>query len=116
MNDLPPRMRVPLLVLGFVALLAGVAGGLARLGVPVPAPPGGIAWHGVLLVAAFFGTLISLERAVALGRIWAYSAPAACGAGGIALLPGAASPAFWLLLAGHGVLAGAGGAFISRAG
>ncbi len=104
MSDLGPPARVPLLVLGFVALVSGVAGGLARLGLPGPAPAAGIAWHGALLAGAFFGTLISLERAVALGRAWAYAAPAACGAGGIALVLGSTPAAFWLLLSGSVLL------------
>jgi hypothetical protein len=41
------------------------------------------------MIAAFFGTVISLERAVAIGQGWAYTAPLAAGAGGIALLAGA---------------------------
>jgi len=66
----------------------------------VAAPPAGIAWHGALMASAFFGTLISLERAVALGRLWAYAAPLACGAGGVALVGDAAAcPS---LLAGEG--------------
>jgi hypothetical protein len=46
-------------------------------------------WHGALMISAFLGTVISLERAVALGRGWAYLAPAAAGIGGVALLAGA---------------------------
>lgn len=96
MRDLPPAARVPLLVLGFVALVAGLAGGLARLGAAVPAPAAGIAWHGALMASAFFGTLIALERAVAIGRLWAYAAPAASGTGGILLLAGSTTAGFWL--------------------
>jgi hypothetical protein len=65
----------------------------------------GIAWHGALMASAFFGTLIALERAVAIGRLWAYGAPAACGAGGIALVAGYAQAGFVLLLAGSSVFA-----------
>ena len=75
MSDLAPAARAPLLVLGFVALLLGVAGGLVRLGLALPATTAGIAWHGALMASAFFGTLIALERAVAIGRRWAYLAP-----------------------------------------
>src|ERR1035437_4457551 len=42
--------------------------------------------HGVLMALGFLGTVISLERAVALGRPWAFAAPALAGAGGIAVL------------------------------
>jgi hypothetical protein len=98
MSDLPPPARAPLLVLGFVSLVVGVAGGLVRLNAGVPAPGTGVAWHGALMASAFFGTLIALERAVALGRLWAYGAPAASGLGGIGILAGAQAAGFWLLV------------------
>lgn len=41
--------------------------------------------HGVIMVLGFLGTLVALERAVALRRRWAYAAPACLGLGGIAL-------------------------------
>jgi hypothetical protein len=40
------------------------------------------------MVSGFLGTVISLERAVAVGRAWAYGAPAAAGVGALALLAG----------------------------
>jgi hypothetical protein len=107
MRDLPPPARAPLLFLGFIALVAGVSGGLVRLGIDAPALPAGIAWHGALMAGAFFGTLIALERAVAVGRLWAYLAPAACGAGGVALLAGGTQAGFVLLAVGAGLLAAA---------
>ncbi|MGH2858954.1 MAG: hypothetical protein ACRDMJ_15880, partial [Solirubrobacteraceae bacterium] len=88
-------------------------GGLIRLGI---ASPGTVASaseaHGVLMALGFLGTLISLERAVALGRAWAYAAPLAAGLGAICALagaPGALGPALMtlggvVLLAAHGVL------------
>ena len=82
-----PRWRLPLLALGFVSLAFGVAGGLGRLSALEVAGTA-IALHGPLMVSAFFGTVISLERAVALGRPWAYAAPLAAGLGGIFLLLG----------------------------
>ena len=99
-RDVGPAARVPLLVLGLVALILGVAGGLVRLGFALPAPAAGIVWHGALMASAFFGTLISIERAVAIGRWWAYGAPAACGAGGIALLLSDTRLGFALLVLG----------------
>ena len=90
MDDLPPAARVPLLVLGMLSLLGGVLAGLARLDWAIPAVAAGAAgWHGALMISAFLGTVISLERAVAIGRGWAYLAPAAAGLGGVALLAGA---------------------------
>ena len=90
MADLRPAARVPLLVLGMLSLVGGVLAGLARLDWNMPAMATGAAgWHGALMISAFLGTVISLERAVALGRGWAYLAPAAAGSGGVALLAGA---------------------------
>lgn len=82
-------LRLPLLALGFLSLVAGVAAGLQRLGWPIPLPGVQVvAAHGPLMICGFFGTLISLERAVALGRRWAYLAPVAAGVGAAALLAG----------------------------
>jgi hypothetical protein len=98
-SDLKPGARLPLLFFGMLSLLGGVLAGLARLGWEVPAPAAQAAGvHGPLLIAAFFGTVISLERAVAVGQGWAYLAPLAAGTGGLALLAGAP------LLAGQGLL------------
>lgn len=89
MNDLRPLYRLPLLVLGMLSLLGGVLAGLARLGWNVPdAAATAAGWHGALTISAFLGTVISLERAVAIGRGWAYLAPAAAGLGGVILLVG----------------------------
>ena len=85
--------RLPLLVLGFLSLVFGIAGGLARLSA-FEVPGTAIALHGPLMVSAFFGTVISLERAAALDRPWAYAAPLCGGFGrcfsrrGFLLLPG----------------------------
>jgi len=90
MRDLPPAARLPLLFLGMISLLAGVAAGLARLAWEVPPVAANAAgWHGALMIPAFFGTVIGLERAVAIGRLWAYAAPAAAGLGGLCLIAGA---------------------------
>ncbi|MCC7184168.1 MAG: hypothetical protein IT509_11445 [Rhodocyclaceae bacterium] len=85
-----PRWRFPILLLGFVSLFAGVVGGLARLGWPWGAALA--AMHGPLMSSAFFGTVISLDRAVALGSRWAYAAPIATAAGGLAAMASIASP------------------------
>jgi hypothetical protein len=90
MADLRPAARVPLLILGMLSLVGGVLAGLARLDWNTPAPAAMAAgWHGALMISAFLGTVISLERAVALGRGWAYLGPAAAGVGGVVLLAGA---------------------------
>ncbi len=88
-GDLGVPFRLPLLILGFAALATGVLAGLARLGWGVPLPtPQLVLLHGPLMVSGFLGTVIGLERAVAIGRRWAYSAPLCTGLGGVALLAG----------------------------
>ncbi len=104
-GGLPPVGRLPLLVLGIAALIVGVGAGLARIGVPVPDHAAAVAaQHGPLLIGAFFGTVIALERAVAIGRLWAFLGPLASGCGGVALISGHAGIAPWLLTAGGVVL------------
>lgn len=94
-----------LLVLGFASLVSGIAAGLARSGLePVPVSDDAVVLHGALMVCGFFGTVISLERAVAFGRLWGYAAPLACGLGGIALVAGAARTGWWLMVAGSFIL------------
>jgi hypothetical protein len=97
--------RAPLLLLGMLSLLAGLAGGLVRVGWPLPSVPPQVAeLHGALMLAGFLGTLISLEKAVALQRGFGYGAPVLCGAGVLWLacggpdLPGRAALALGSLL------------------
>ena len=90
MVDITGGMRRPvMLLLGAVALLGGLTGALALLGLPLA--PGTVRLatdHGLLMTLGFLGTLISLERAVALGRPWGYLAPLAAGLGALALIAG----------------------------
>lgn len=67
-----------------VAILAGVA----RLGWNVPVAASYATDHGPLLVLAVFGSLIALERAVALGVLWAYAAPIAGALAGFSVFAG----------------------------
>ena len=104
-HDLRPAQRAPLMVLGFLGLVAGVGAGLARLGYPMANfAAQASAWHGALVLGAFFGVGIALERAVAIGRRWAYAGPFAGGAGGAAIIAGSVLPGAWLLFAASMVL------------
>jgi hypothetical protein len=77
-TDIRPALRISMLACGFAALALGTGAGLARMGWQFPLPRADLAaWHGALMVSGFFGTLISLERAVALSERWAYAAPLA---------------------------------------
>lgn len=99
-SDLKPAFRYPLLILGMLSLLVGTLAGIGRLGTVVP--PIALqqaAFHGVLMIPAFFGTVIGLERAVAIGQRWAYLAPLLTGLGGGALIAGAPPAAGLVLIA-----------------
>lgn len=99
------RQRI-LLLPGMLALLAAMWGGLLRLGWDWPLiQPTLPVSHGPLMIGGFLGTLISLERAVALAalrqiqedkaggeavlrRLWPYAAPLLTGVGALLLIAG----------------------------
>lgn len=78
-----PRLRLLGLVGGGLGLLLGSYTGLARGGVEHRFVDADL--HAVLMVLGFLGTLIALERAVALGASWAYATPAASAAAVVTL-------------------------------
>lgn len=93
------RARLVLLVLGGASLLAGLNAALMLVGVWAPVPAAHLpGLHGVVMVLGFLGTLISLERAQALGKSWGYLAPAVLAGGSFALVLGAPPAAGALLL------------------
>src|SRR5262245_10557133 len=99
------RLRFVPLAGGALAMAAGLWTGLARLGLPLPGGLPAIAeFHGALMIAGFLGTVISLERAVALGRWWGYAAPALSALGAVALLAGTPGLAGVGFLLASGVL------------
>lgn len=80
------------LLLGGVCVMAGLDAALLRLNLPAPVTGAHLAaLHGPLMLAGFLGTVISLERAVAARRRWAWVAPYAHAVGMLALLAGAPS-------------------------
>ncbi len=92
------RGRYLLLAMGMLALVFGLWSGLLRIGWGLPRGPAGLAMqHGPLMVCGFLGTVISLERAVALRRWWAYAIPLVVGVGGLLLAVGVGEPAGALL-------------------
>ena len=79
--------RAWLMVGAGISLLAGLDGALLLLGVWSPVTSTRLSeWHGPLMVLGFVGTVICLERAVALGHRLAYLVPAMSGFGVIVLL------------------------------
>ncbi|QJW85879.1 hypothetical protein HK414_20825 [Ramlibacter terrae] len=93
-------MLLVLLLAG--ALLAGLLGGLLRLGVGPAAPADwlgrGALHHAALMICAFMGSVIGVERAVAAKRRAAWSAPFASAPAGPALLLGSPVAGAWLLV------------------
>ena len=115
----PVRASVLLLVarIGFAALvasalLAGLCGGLLRAGVALHhGIPG--AWiapavlaHAFLMVCGFLGTVIGIERAVAVKKGLAFVAPAASGLAGLLAGTGNAALAPWLAVAAAAAFTG----------
>jgi hypothetical protein len=83
--------RLLLMPLLAMLLVTGISGGLLRAGLPVAQSAligQAAAQHAALMICAFFGAVVSLERAVALGRHAAFAVPLLCVAGGAALLHG----------------------------
>ncbi|MCL4487276.1 MAG: hypothetical protein M1570_04000 [Chloroflexi bacterium] len=98
------RARLPIMALAMVALLAALWAGLVRIGWPFPPLiPGLVAVHGGLMISGFLGTVISMERAVALGRRWGYAAPLLMGIGSLLLLVEALTPVGIVLSAIGGI-------------
>ena len=94
------------------ALLTGIAGGLRRVGLSFDWAADR-AWlghaalsHAALMMSAFMGTVIAIERAVALKQAAAWLAPFASAAGGVALLGGHAVLGAWLHVAAAVVFTG----------
>ncbi len=94
-----------LMILVVLALLASMWAGLLRMGWAWPPLQSSLAaMHGPLMVSGFLGTLIALERAVALRRSWCYLSPLITGLGGILLMAGFIQPAMLLITLGSAVL------------
>lgn len=98
------RWLAPLALAVPVLLAAGIAGGLLRAGVALPAAGG--AWlgaavqaHAFLMISAVLATVIAVERAVAVRHPLCFAGPLASAAAGLAQLGGAADVAAWLAVA-----------------
>jgi hypothetical protein len=97
--------RLLFAALAVPVLVASLVGGLLRAGVAVPLSSGS-AWagqavmaHAALMMGGFFGTLIALERAVALRWAPAYAGPLASAGGALLILAGQAMAGRLALLA-----------------
>jgi hypothetical protein len=97
-------LRLPFAAAVLACLVAGAAGGLVRAGVGMPAGAGGwlvaaVTGHAFLMICVFMGTVIGIERAVALKDPLGFCGPALSAGAGVAMLAGAASVAAWLVAA-----------------
>lgn len=96
--------RIPLLIIGIATLAVAVWGGLLRMGIVLPVPNQAANWitfHGPLMVCGFLGTVIAIERAVGLQKLWTYLAPLLTAAGSAWMFTGGMGKAGpWLILAG----------------
>lgn len=88
-----PGARLPVLASAVAAVLAGLWAGLWRLGWDLPHGEVLAELHGPLMICGVFGTLVGLERAIALGQGWAYAAPGLSAMATVALLAG--MPVAW---------------------
>lgn len=68
-----------------LSLLAGLDGALMLMDLPAPVDADRMPEvHGFVLVLGFVGTLIALERAIALGTRWGVMAPCSARPGSVA--------------------------------
>jgi hypothetical protein len=86
-------LRLAILACAATALPAGLWFGLERLGWDLPRGASLAGLHGPLLISGVFGTLVAMERAVALGGRWPYAAPALSASGSVLLVAGAPTAA-----------------------
>ncbi|WP_427914711.1 hypothetical protein ACPWT1_07300 [Ramlibacter sp. MMS24-I3-19] len=115
------RPLVPVLLAAIaVTLLAGLTGGLLRAGVPLPALSAAhwagqaAVWHGALMVGGFMGSMVGVERAVALRHPLAWAAPVASASAAAALLLGAPAFSAWLLVVAATAFVGANTVLVQR--
>ncbi len=85
---IPVPIRITVALVAVSALVLGVWMGLMRIGwfFGTPPAPG---THGPILVLGFLGTVIGMERAVAVGRSWAWATPILAAGSVITMLTGA---------------------------
>ncbi|MEO6016150.1 MAG: hypothetical protein ABIP46_02765 [Polaromonas sp.] len=113
-------LRTVLLSLVGLSLLAGLAGGLWRAGVSLPTPADA-AWpgrallaHAALMICGFLGTVIGIERAVAVKLRAAFAAPLASGLGSVCLVLGQAQAGAWLGVAAAAAFVAVNGVVVKR--
>lgn len=113
-------LAAPVALLLAGVLLSGLGGGLLRAGVALPGllsaalPVPAAALHAALMIGGFFGSVIGVERAVALKWRPAWAAPLASVAGAWTLLAGAVAAGTWLLVLASAAFVLASGLIVQR--
>jgi hypothetical protein len=100
------RLYLVFIPMALLAFLLALWAGLLRMGWDLPTLPGGslAQTHGPLMISGFLGTLITLERAVAIRAPWMLLAPACTALGWVMLLGAPESyPGAILLTLGSGL-------------
>jgi hypothetical protein len=97
-------LRAGLTLAVLTSLVCGIAGGLLRAGVALPQASAvwlgqAVAGHAFLMICSFMGTVIAIERAVAVRHPLCFAGPLASGAAGLLKLGGADAAAAWLAAA-----------------
>lgn len=96
--------RAVFLLLLLVSLLSGLAGGLVRAGAGFPGVTGAwlgpaVAAHAFLMICTFMGTVIGIERAVAVKHPLSFAGPVTSAGAGLAVLMHYEVIAYWLVVA-----------------
>jgi hypothetical protein len=109
-------LGVPVAAMFAAALLGGLlrSGALADLAAAAPPLGRAAVHHAALMIGAFMGAVIAIERCVALKWRWGWLAPVACVASGAALLWGQTPLAALLLAAGSAWFAATTAAIVAR--
>jgi hypothetical protein len=113
-------LRLTFVLPVLASLITSIAGGLVRAGAGVPAGVSGswltpaVTAHAFLMICTFMGTVIGLERAVAIKHPLAFLGPVASAAAGIAALCGAESMARWLVAGAAVAFVGVNAAVVVR--
>lgn len=112
--------KIGMAVLVVTTLLGAVAGGLLRANAPwaelhnsVLAGRAAVA-HAQLMLSGFLGTVIALERAVAIKQRWALAAPVISGIASVWMLNGSAEVAAFLSICAALIFVAVNGALVAR--
>ena len=113
-------LRLLMLALVALPLLTGIAGGLLRVGITLPAfvdctwPGRAALAHAALMISGFLGTVIGIERAVAVKQPAALAAPLASSLGGLCLLLGQSMAGAWMGVVAAAIFVGVNAVVVQR--